>query len=155
MVDFLAWVKSDWFSLIQTVGIVSGLFYTGIACKQEAKAKKTQNLLAFTERHRLLWSEAYQRSELSRIFCQEVDQLAQPASIPEEEFLNMVFVHFEIGWRLVKITDRSDLEPLARDVRHFFSLPLPRAVWEKTKANRNQRFVRFVERALNRAPNGV
>jgi hypothetical protein len=40
------------------------------------------------------------------------------------------------------------LKELADDVREFFSLPLPRAVWEKTKKNRNRRFVRFVERAL-------
>jgi hypothetical protein len=42
----------------------------------------------------------------------------------------------------------TTLTELADDVRGFFSLPLPRAVWEKTKANRNRQFVRFVERAL-------
>jgi hypothetical protein len=37
---------------------------------------------------------------------------------------------------------------LALDAGEFFSLPLPRAVWEKTKKFRNPRFVRFVERAM-------
>jgi hypothetical protein len=148
MADFLAWVKSDWLSIVQTVGVVGGLFYTGITCRQVAKAKQTENLLAFTERHRSLWSETYQRPELSRIFCSEVDALAKPASIAEEEFLNVVFIHYEMGWRLAKSADRSDLKPLAIDARHFFALPLPRAVWEKTRQFRNPKFVRFVERAL-------
>jgi hypothetical protein len=34
---------------------------------------------------------------------------------------------------------------LRQDVRSFFSLPLPKAVWEKTKIFQNQDFVKFVE----------
>jgi hypothetical protein len=42
----------------------------------------------------------------------------------------------------------TTLKEMKSDIRDFFALPLPRAVWEKTKVCRNQRFVRFVERAL-------
>jgi len=33
-------------------------------------------------------------------------------------------------------------------IRGFFSLPLPRTDWEKTKASRNHGFVRFVNNSL-------
>jgi hypothetical protein len=38
---------------------------------------------------------------------------------------------------------------LRRDVAQFFSLPIPRAVWEKTKVTQNDDFVAFVESCLN------
>jgi hypothetical protein len=148
VVDLFAWVKGDWFSVAQTIGIVGGLYFTGMSCRQVAKAQETRNLLAFAERHRALWAEAY-RPELNRIFSYEADVLAKPVSIIEEEFLNVIFVHFEMGWRLAKSSDHSDLKPLALDIRDFFSRPLPNAVWEKTKKYRNPKFVRFAEKALS------
>jgi len=148
MADLFAWVKSNWFSITQTIGIVGGLFFTGMSCRQVAKAQEAQNLQAFAERHRSLWTEAHQRPELSRIFSYEADLLAAPVSIIEEEFLNVIFVHFEMGWRQAKSADQDALKPLASDVRDFFSRPLPSAVWEKTKEDRNSKFVRFVKKAL-------
>ena len=72
------------------------------------------------------------------------------ATVAEEEFLNLAFVHFEMGWRLAKSIGTSEINGQQADIRHFFSLPLPHVVWEKTKSNRNPKFVRFVERALRR-----
>jgi len=57
-------------------------------------------------------------------------------------------LHFETGWRLEKALNRGEMSLLFRDVRDFFSLPLPRAAWEKYKKFNNREFVRFVERAL-------
>ena len=68
--------------------------------------------------------------------------------LAEEEFLNLVMAHFLTSWRIAKVGGIITLKELAADVQEFFNLPLPRAVWEKTKAFRNQRFVKFVEHAL-------
>ena len=163
MADSLSWIKSDWFSVVQTVGIVGGLVFTGITCQQQARAQKeqaktqeqqtktqeTQNLLAFTERHRSLWSEAYQKPELQRIFSPTVNGPTEP-SIPEEEFLNVVFVHYETGWQIAESSYQRYLKPLATDIARFLSLPLPAAVWEKIKAVKDERFVRFVAEAVER-----
>jgi hypothetical protein len=44
---------------------------------------------------------------------------------------------------------KSDLaikpEALSEDIRSFFLLPIPKAVWEKTKMFQNEDFVKFVE----------
>ena len=64
--------------------------------------------------------------------------------------MNLVFVHFEVGWRLARSIGENEVKAQRADVRDFFALPLPRAVWQKTKQCRNQRFVRFIERALGR-----
>jgi hypothetical protein len=110
------------------------------------------NILALVERHRVLWSEAHQRQDLKRIFSKDADVLAEPATTAEAEFLDLVIIHFETGWRLEKNMGRGELKALSWDAGEFFSLPLPHAVWEKTKKIRNPRFVRFVERAMKIKP---
>jgi hypothetical protein len=41
------------------------------------------------------------------------------------------------------------LEGLARDIAQFFSLSIPKAVWEKTKQFQNDALVRFIEECRN------
>jgi hypothetical protein len=40
-------------------------------------------------------------------------------------------------------------EGLRRDVRMFFSLPVPKAVWTKTKLLQNQDFAAFIDSSLS------
>jgi hypothetical protein len=128
---------------------MGSLWLTAAAAIREAKAREIENLLTIAQNHRELWSGVYLRHELDRIFQPDVDVEANPVTVAEKEFLNLVMVHFQMGWRIAKAGGITTLTELANDVRGFFTLPLPRAVWEKTKANRNPRFVRFIERALN------
>jgi hypothetical protein len=85
---------------------------------------------------------------LGRIFQEDAQALTSPVTVAEEEFLNLVMAHFQTSWRIAKVGGIITLGELAADVRGFFSLPLPRAVWEKTKGFRNRRFVKFVKKAL-------
>jgi hypothetical protein len=148
MVALSTWVEGNWFNLIQTVGIVGSLILAMAAAKREAKTREIENLLTISGHHRELWGGARQKEELERIFREDDRFLNLPITVAEEEFLNLVTAHYLTSWRISKIGGIITLKELADDVREFFSLPLPRAVWEKTKKNRNRRFVRFVERAL-------
>jgi hypothetical protein len=143
-----SWVEFNWFNLIQTAGIMGSLWLTAAAAAREAKAREIENLLTIGQHHRELWSGAYQRPELQRIFQANSDALAIPPKVAEEEFLNLVIVQYQITWSIAKTGGLVTLKELAADMRGFFSLPLPHAVWEKTRDYRNQQFVRFVERAL-------
>jgi hypothetical protein len=148
MAGYSPWVESNWFNLIQMIGIIGSLWMAIDASRREARAKEIENLLSVSDHHREMWNEAHQREDLKRILRADADALAKPASVTEEEFLNIVITHFQIGWHVGRAGGITTLSELAADARGFFSLPLPRAVWEKTKQNRNQRFVRFVERAM-------
>ena len=141
-------LSSEWFALIQSVGIMGSLLMGAAAVVRDAKAREIENLLTLANYHRELWSGVSQRPELGRIFRDDADVISAPTTVAEQEFLNLVLVHFQTGWRLAKGGNIITLKELAADVRGFFSLPLPRAVWEKTKQFRNQKFVRFVEKAL-------
>jgi hypothetical protein len=136
MVGFLSWVDSN-FTVIQTVGIIGSILLGIAAANRESKEKAASNLLVIEAQH------------LARIFRLDAD-LSQPISIAEEEFLRLVISHFQTIWLIARNGGLLTLKELALDAQDFFALPLPRAVWEKTKAFRNPKFVRFVERAMER-----
>jgi len=148
MAGFSGWVDGNWFNLIQTAGVIGTLLFAGLGLHREASAKEIQNLLTLAEHHRDLWSKISGNKDLVRIFKADADVEQNPPTIAESEFLNLVLVHFETGWSVANAGGITTLLDMQLDVRGFFSLPLPRAVWEKTKKYRNQRFVRFVENAL-------
>ena len=150
MASLYPWVEGNWFSIVQTVGVMGSLCLAAAAANREAKAREIENLLTISEHHRELWKGVYQRQDLERIFRADADVQTSAITVAEEEFVNLVIVHFLKGWRIAKIGGITTLDELATDVRGFFSLPLPHAVWEKTKTTRNPRFVRFVERALEK-----
>jgi hypothetical protein len=148
MAGFSSWSDGNWFNLIQTAGIVGSLLFGAATAQREAKTREIENHLTIAEQHRNLWNEARQRKDLDRIFQTDADVIKIPITVAESEFLNLVVGHFQAGWILSENGAAITLNEMRADVRDFFTLPLPRAVWERTKGMRNRRFVKFVERAL-------
>jgi len=148
---FSSWLDGNWFNLVQTVGVIGSLCMTAEAARREAKAREVENLLTIADHNRQLWSGVRQRKELKRIFqCEKVGHIVD-ATVDEEEFLNLVINHFQTTWCIAKIGGIITPKELADDAGSFFSLPVPHAVWERTKVDRNKEFVRFVERAIDAA----
>ena len=144
------WEGPHWALMIQSAGVIGSLVFTAIAITNDARERKIANLLTMAANHREVWDQLSCRSELSRVLEPNRDLVAEPPTTAESEFLRSAIAHFLTGWRIVKAGGAIREKELAADARGFFSLPLPRAVWEKTKRFRNQRFVRFVEKALAR-----
>jgi hypothetical protein len=145
---FLPLLQQDWFNLIQSLGIVCSIALTATALHREARARKLGHYLTLVAHHRELWSETHRRPDLARIFKDNVDLVAAPITIAEEEFLNLVIEHFTTGWLVAKNTAFLNRKVLAADARTFFARPLPRTAWTQTKHARDPRFVRFIEDAL-------
>ena len=149
MSPLLAWLDTNWFSLLQSLGIAGGLVFTAVTVHRDARHRHVSNMLTLLEQHRDLWTEVHSRPELARVMATEVDLLTRPLTVPEERFLNLVIVHFHTGWQLARDRVIHSLAVMAADVRGYFSLPLPRAVWEQSKAQRDPEFVQFVDEALH------
>lgn len=147
MDGFSSWVDGH-FNLIQSIGIIATLLFTGIGLHREAKAKEVENFLTQTQHHRELWSLFIGNKDLERIFNADVDVTKNPPTAAETELLNLMFVNFQNGWRVAKAGGITTLREIREDVESTFPLPLPRAVWEKTKKFRNREFVRFVEKVI-------
>jgi hypothetical protein len=145
------WLEQNWFSLIQTVGIVAGLLFTAKTLRRDLSDRRTGKLLALAEQHRELWSEAVRNPDLCRIFQDEVDLAKAPVTSGEEEFLNVVIYHFNTGWELAKLGELLSMDVFGLDAKTFFCRPIPKAVWLKSRSRRNPAFVAFIDSCLERA----
>jgi hypothetical protein len=150
VVPFPPWISENWFALLQSAGIICGLLFTAAAFRRETRARRTSDLLSLAQQHRDLWSELHRRPDLGRVLSKEADLVGAPMTTAEEEFLNLVCVHFYTGWLLAKTGSLSllSLDALATDVHAFFSLPLPKCFWRTARSSRDPKFVGFVDKNL-------
>ena len=142
---FLQWAITNWFDLVQTGGIVAGLFFTAASLRLDAKARRVGNLMAITKNHREIWSQIYERPELARV-TNSASNLEEKAMTSEEDlFVRLLILHLNSVYHGLRAGLLLNLDGLARDVRWFFSLPIPMAVWRKMRPVQDADFVRFVE----------
>lgn len=148
MEQWASWIRDNWFSFVQSVGIVGGLLFTAWSLKRDSAERKTTARLALAEHHRELWAEVHRRPDLARILCDDVELLGQPVTAAEDEFLNVVIYHFQTCWELGKNSSLLSMKVLALDARDFFSHPIPAYVWRHSRSRRDPKFVAFIESCL-------
>lgn len=141
---FFSWIGENWFTLLETVSIVAGLFFTAFSLRIDTKVRHVGNLLTITQQHREIWSEFYKKPELARV----LDAKTNPdTAISNEEqlFLKFLILHLNSAFRAMKSGMFLSPEGLRADVREFFVLPIPKRVWEKMEPLQDRDFVTFVE----------
>jgi len=144
----LHWFAENWFELLQTVGIVGGLLLNAYATWRLHQSRKISNLITIKQEHREIWMESYDQPRLSRIRERNVDLHKEPVADEEEMFVNLLVLHLDTVHRAMKAGMFVNLEGLQMDIKGFFSLPIPQAVWEKAKRFQDRDFVRFIEDSL-------
>jgi hypothetical protein len=146
-----SWLIEHWFDLIQTVGIFGGLLFTGFALNADAKAKRAGNLLSITQQHRELWMELFTEPELFRILRADADLAKKPLTDKEERFVRFLILHLYASYRAIKSGVLDEPSGLKPDIKTFFALPIPQAVWQGMRELCNADFVSFVE-AIKKNP---
>jgi hypothetical protein len=148
MGDMTQWFTENWFDLFSSLGIIGGLWFTAVSLHSETKTRRIANLLAITANHREVWKEFTRNPELAHVIDPTVDVAKQPVTPAEESFLNLVISHTSSVYEALKDELLTKQEGLRRDVGSFFSLPIPKTVWQKTKPLQNLDFAAFVESCL-------
>jgi len=159
---FNEWLGQNWLALVQTAALGGGLLFTGIAVMLDARARRVGNLIQLTQQHRDLWERLYMQSELARILNPTADTVNSPVTVEEERFVIFLILHLSNTYYATRAGFYQKLHGLRKDIERFFSLPIPRAVWEKVKDLQDESFVRFVETsftshdsAANHEPSGL
>lgn len=147
MDSFLPWINENWFSLIQSLGIVAGLFFTGVTLMHDLRARRVSQYLTLATQHRHLWSALYRHPKLARLMDPNRDVATEPVSKSEQAYLKLVFVHFHTGWIVAREGSLTPLSTLASDVGVFFNLPAPAEAWAAEKTGFESTFVAFMEKA--------
>lgn len=143
------WFGHNWLPLIQTGALAGGLLFTGMAVLLDARARRVGNLIQLTQQHRDLWERLYLQPELARILDPIPDLDRSPVTAEEEMFVIFLVLHLSNTYYAIRVGFLQKLPGLRKDIERFFSLPIPRAVWEKVKDLQDGSFVRFVERSFD------
>jgi len=133
------------FTLLSAAGVLTGILFGILTIRDDTKTRRISNLLAITSNHRELWQWYSESSFLKRVLDEKVNLLEKPVTRGEAEFVNMVILHTSSAHYAMIDRLVIDLERLREDVHDFFILPIPTAVWEKSKKYQNEDFVEFIE----------
>jgi hypothetical protein len=149
------WISQNWFEFLTVLCGICGLWFSAFAIRQntkaqqeETKARRTSNLLAMTANHRELWKNFPSSPELARVIDPVADVGKQPVTPAERFFVSMIIANTSSVYEALKNELVTEQEGLRRDVKGFFSLPVPRAVWSATKLLQNQDFAAFIDSSL-------
>lgn len=142
---FTDWMSHNWFALVQTGMLGAGLLLIGIALLLEARARRVANLIQLTQQHRDLWERMYVQPELARILDPGADPAGTAVTTQEETFVIFIILHLSSTFYAMRSGFFKKPHGLHKDIERFFSLPIPRVVWEKVKSLQDAPFVRFVE----------
>jgi hypothetical protein len=142
------WLSENWFNLFSSAGIIGGLWFTAVSLHSETKTRRIANLLTITANYREIWQEFFRSPILARVIDPAADVLEQPVTPEEELFVGLVISHINSVFYATTDDLVVEWEGLRRDVGLFFSLPIPKAVWNNTKLLQNQDFAAFIESSL-------
>ena len=78
-----------------------------------------------------------------------VNLVKHPITAAETIFVNMTIQHLSGAYQAMKSGLVIKQDGLRRDISGFFSLPIPKTIWEKTKVMQNDDFAAFVEQCRN------
>jgi len=124
------------------------LWFAAVTLHSDTETRRVANLLTITANHREVWKEFFGKPELARVIEPSADVSKQPVTPAEEFFVNLVISHTSSVYETLKDELVVKQENLRRDVKTFFSLPVPNAVWTKTKLLQNQDFAAFIDSSL-------
>jgi hypothetical protein len=145
---FLQCFSENWFTFLNVIGIVGGLLFNGFSLRSEAETRRVANLLAITANHRDTWKIILENPELKRVLAPALDLKSRPVTEEERLFVTLVIQHCHSAFQATRKHLVINVEGFHRDVWGFFTFPIPAAVWNKIKAQQNDEFVAFVERAI-------
>ena len=140
-----AWLKANWFEIIQTVSITTGLVFGAVTIRQNTRTRRLSNLLSNTSNHRELWLYYLSDERLKKISLQERNVSENPISEEEHQYVVLLLLHLRASYEAVNDGMAIHKPGLVRDVSAFLKLPVPLAVWQLVQRSFEPEFVRFVE----------
>jgi len=141
-------IGHSWLSFVMSGAVAGGLLIMGVAVLLDARARRVGNLIQLTQQHRDLWERLYTQPELARILDPAADPARTPVTAEEELFVIFLILHLSSTYYAMRAGLFQKLRKLRKDIERLFSLPIPRAVWEKVKDLQDEPFVRFVEKSF-------
>lgn len=149
--DIIQWAIEHGSDLLGAIGIIASLAFTGIALRRDHKALLVANLIAITAAHRDLWQYYADHPEVHRVLSPNADLDSSPVTEAERVFVTSAFQHLAMVHTARGYGTFVTHQQVDRDIREFFTLPIPREVWLQTRKFHSAEFAQFVDTALAQA----
>jgi len=91
----------------------------------------------------------FDHPELSRVLDGAPNLSQQPITIAEFTYVGLAIQHLGSAYQAMRGGIMIQQDGLCDDIRSFFALPIPKVVWEKSKALQNKDFVTYIQSCLN------
>ncbi len=143
------WLMQHGESLLEGIGIVGGLIFTGLGLHRDSRARRVENLLTITQHHRELWRSLDANGALARAFDGQRDALRDPPSQEERRFIRSAILHLGTVYRAIKLDEVLKPQGMDADIRAFFAKPIPHDVWNDEKRFQDKDFVAYIDRLLS------
>lgn len=141
------WWSDNWFSLVQSVGIVASLLVAAIVLRADIKARRAGTLMQMTQYHREIWGRTIDNPRLRRVMDAKVDIHKAPITETERMFCLFLILHLFASYEARKAGVFRATWDERRDLHELFNLPIPSHVWDEVKSYQRKEFVEFVEDA--------
>jgi hypothetical protein len=148
MGDMAHWLAENWFNLFSSLGIIGGLWFTAVSLHSETKTRRVANLLTITASHREMWKQFFKFPALTRVVDPSANVATNPITPAEELFVGLVISHLNSVFYASNDELVVKWEGVNRDVGQFFSLPIPKAVWQRTRPLQNLDFAAFIDASM-------
>ena len=106
--------------------------------------------MVVTDRYRDIWKKLYQYPHLARVLEKQLDLKTQPITREEQLFVTELIFHLDTVFQAMSQGLLKRPEGIHIDIQEFFSLPIPKTVWENSKHFRGKKFEKFVEGSMEK-----
>jgi hypothetical protein len=134
--------------IVSSIAIIASLLFTAVELRHVERAQRVTNLLTITKHHREIWSQLFVQPKLARVLEPKLDLTRKPVSNEEALFVNFLILHLKASYKANEQKMLVTAEALGKDIHWFFSLPIPKTVWERSKPMQDADFIEFVEAAI-------
>jgi len=143
------WFIQNWFTILQSIGIIASLLFTALSLKIDAKFRRISNLIQISEQHRNILVMLIDKPKLMRVVTSSVNLEQQPISEEESWFVELLIQHLSTSYRAMRSGMLISPEGLQRDIECFFNYPITKRIWSKLKVFQDKEFSAFVEGCIN------
>ena len=143
-----SWLTANWFSLLQSLGVIGALCFNAYSLLLSSRIRKVDTLINITQQHRAIWLKFLESPSLKRINKPHLDLTKHPVTDEEMIFVNLIILHLDTVLIAVNKGILPKPSGLDIDIGDLFSLPIPNAVWKQTRTFRDAETIRYVEELL-------
>lgn len=142
------WWAENWFDVLQTVAISTGLFATVYNLRADRRERMVETQFALTAGHREIWSRLADKPALARVLKTRVDLQSKPITLEEDLLVRFVILHLRAAFKARRAGMDFGDDQVELDVRLLFTLPIPREIWHRYRQFQDAEFIAFVDECI-------